>query len=288
MNGELGNRTGRSYRASADLGTTVPHTLADPWFESLVLRLHATIDISGFWDAVRAVLDEAVPSDACVVYRDFADYSRSCRAADILMTPRAVKPIEWLENRREVDMMPAFILANPRVKHCTLSDAVPDTRQLRRSEYFRRYMAPDGWQFIACWLFWREDGVASEIAIRRTAEQGDFTSREMALLDRLHPHVETTLQRLTAIEQLSTAADSAEDLLDAAEPVSRDSVPVHALTFRLTPAERALLHRVCEGWSNKEIARHLDKSVRTVKTQLTSVYRKLGVTSRTRLLAMLR
>lgn len=285
---EPANSTWRPYTGSSDLGTR----FASPgpferWFESLVLRLHATIDISGFWGAVRSVLDEAVPHDACVVFREYTDFARSWHAEDILMTPRAQKSHDWLQRRREVDMMTAFILAHPQLKNCKLSDAVPDLRQLRRSEYFRHYMAPDGWQYIACWLFWREDGLATEIAIRRTAAQGDFTSREMEVLDRLHPHVQTTLHRLTAVQQRNGAI-GASDSDETTASDGNDSTSVHALMFRLTPAERALMQRVCQGWSNKEIANHLDKSVRTVKTQLTSVYRKLGVTSRSRLLAMIR
>lgn len=37
--------------------------------------------------------------------------------------------------------------------------------------------------------------------------------------------------------------------------------------------------------SNKELATRLQKSVRTVKTQLSSIYKKYGVRSRTGLLA---
>jgi DNA-binding CsgD family transcriptional regulator len=56
----------------------------------------------------------------------------------------------------------------------------------------------------------------------------------------------------------------------------------------LTPREREIALLVCEGCSNAEIARRLSKSVLTIKTQLNSVFRKLGVGSRTRLMAMLR
>jgi DNA-binding CsgD family transcriptional regulator len=56
----------------------------------------------------------------------------------------------------------------------------------------------------------------------------------------------------------------------------------------LTPREREIALLVCEGCSNAEIARRLSKSVLTIKTQLNSVFRKLGVGSRTRLMALLR
>lgn len=56
----------------------------------------------------------------------------------------------------------------------------------------------------------------------------------------------------------------------------------------LTPREREIALLVCEGCSNLEIARRLSKSVLTIKTQLNSVFRKLGVNSRTRLMARMR
>ncbi len=56
----------------------------------------------------------------------------------------------------------------------------------------------------------------------------------------------------------------------------------------LTPREREIALLVCEGCSNAEVAKRLSKSVLTIKTQLNSVFRKLGVGSRAKLMAMLR
>ena len=93
---------------------------------------------------------------------------------------------------------------------------------------------------------------------------------KMAFLNRLHPHLETTLQRLS-VEQRR-------------EPKHQS---ILAVPGELTVAVREMVQFVSIGFSNKEIAARLDKSVRTVKTQLTSVYKKCGVRSRARLLAMM-
>ncbi|WP_404425319.1 LuxR C-terminal-related transcriptional regulator [Nibricoccus sp. IMCC34717] len=67
------------------------------------------------------------------------------------------------------------------------------------------------------------------------------------------------------------------------------SNPEHFGALReLTPREREIALLVCEGCSNAEIAKRLSKSVLTIKTQLNSVFRKLGVRSRTRLMALMR
>jgi predicted ATPase/DNA-binding CsgD family transcriptional regulator len=51
----------------------------------------------------------------------------------------------------------------------------------------------------------------------------------------------------------------------------------------LTPAERDVVRLVCDGLANKEIAKRLLVSPRTVQTHLTHVYTKLNLTSRVQL-----
>jgi DNA-binding CsgD family transcriptional regulator len=255
-------------------------SLDDPRFEALLLRLHASIDIHEFWGALLSIFDEFLPHDACIAYLDYVDYATTWDASQILTTPNAHRSREWQGRRREVNMMPAFALSNPGIKLYRLCEVMPDRSQLCESEFFRRYMAAEGWHYCACALFWRADTLASEIAIRRTAQQGEFTSQEMAFLHRLHPHLETTLQRLSAVQRRAGATSPTP-----AAGLLHDTI--RALPGELTGAERELVHFVRIGFSNKEIAARLDKSVRTVKTQLTSVYKKCGVRSRSRLLALM-
>jgi DNA-binding NarL/FixJ family response regulator len=49
---------------------------------------------------------------------------------------------------------------------------------------------------------------------------------------------------------------------------------------QLTPREHEMARLVAEGASNKEIARRCAISVKTVKTHLTSIFRKLGLSTR--------
>lgn len=56
---------------------------------------------------------------------------------------------------------------------------------------------------------------------------------------------------------------------------------------RLSVREREVASLVCRGESNKEVAARLGKSVLTVKTQLQSIYGKLGRAGRGRLISLL-
>jgi len=104
-----------------------------------------------------------------------------------------------------------------------------------------------------------------------------------------------------AVGYLLKDAD-AEDVLDGIRAVSRGESPIHPRAARallgarrpggrnasgadpaaaLTPREREVLTLVAAGLANKQIARRLGISDRTVKAHLTSVFSRLGVEDRT-------
>lgn len=56
---------------------------------------------------------------------------------------------------------------------------------------------------------------------------------------------------------------------------------------RLTPREREIAVLLQEGVSNKQLARHLDLGLPTVKTHLINLFRKVGVKNRTELVGAL-
>ena len=86
-----------------------------------------------------------------------------------------------------------------------------------------------------------------------------------------------------------------EDLLEGVRAVSRGESPLHPRVARqllaarsgrepgvqLTPREAEVLGLVRAGLANKQIARRLEISERTVKAHLTSVFQRIGVSDRT-------
>lgn len=71
-------------------------------------------------------------------------------------------------------------------------------------------------------------------------------------------------------------------------PAARVPIEKQRLLWALTPSEREVALLICEGCSNFEVARRLKKSPLTTKKQLTSIFAKLKVRTRGRLMALLR
>lgn len=85
-----------------------------------------------------------------------------------------------------------------------------------------------------------------------------------------------------------------DDVLDGIRAVHRGESPIHPRAARtllgartgvaqpqLTSRETEILRLVREGLANKQIARRLDITERTVKAHLTSAFARIGVTDRT-------
>jgi DNA-binding CsgD family transcriptional regulator len=79
-----------------------------------------------------------------------------------------------------------------------------------------------------------------------------------------------------------------EELRDVAHLPHAPTSSLLPHLVRLTAREQEVAWRVCDGRSNQEIADEAGLSVQMVKKHLHSIFGKLEVTSRSRLMALMR
>jgi len=139
------------------------------------------------------------------------------------------------------------------------------------------------------------------------AARGDLEGAEVHLQRSLHEHARTqqplevgrTLLVAGAVRRRMRQKKGARDLLQRALTTFDDlGAPLWADRARrellriggraptatgLTPTESQIAHLVAGGRTNREVAEELFVSVHTVEANLTRIYRKLGVRSRTEL-----
>lgn len=121
----------------------------------------------------------------------------------------------------------------------------------------------------------------------RAPRRVDFKEEEVT--HPREPHLRATIH-LKQINSVGVAGPhfliACEDLCQTAQRSPRLSLFRLPGIARLTRREREVAQLVCEGRSNKEIAQNACLSLPTVKKHLHSVFRKLQVPSRTRLVAL--
>jgi len=107
-----------------------------------------------------------------------------------------------------------------------------------------------------------------------------FGDRERRILELITPHWAQAMDRRARIAALTTSVRKLARHTDRLD---------EALTGlpSLTPSERAVVDHLANGLTDREIARGLTISPRTVHKHLENVYRKLGAGNRTSLVAML-
>lgn len=101
----------------------------------------------------------------------------------------------------------------PRVDVRRLSDIRPDVA-LDGWPYFEEFLRPHGWRHLAGLLFWGQRGdFLGQLALHRTAAQGDFRDDEIALLQRLQPHIDAAVARLQKLDDAHSGRWALERVL---------------------------------------------------------------------------
>lgn len=385
---------------SAAEATRIPAALA--WrLHAPLVALHAAMEVEPLWRAVRGLLRTGLAPHRVTL---FLGHLGMGEARVVFTDPPIAKLEEWYSARGRGNPFSPFIEANRGRKFYRFSEVLPPRTEFVRTDFYRRFARPEGWDKGVSALYWQRREMTAMFSLYRAPAQPEFTDTEMALLRYLYPFIGTAIRRVQRLHTERLARRSLEEfnrnipvglvvldwemrvefanpeaqrqcaawnfgpdavrvynprdtfalpaevlaacralhaavlarnpkqpvpqpgdvahvtpaaesglraqvtvlnnpesvlarprflvVLDARPSVAGRTEAVSAERLRhlrdLTPREREIAVLVCEGLSNREIARTLSKSVLTIKTQLNSVFRKLGVKSRARLMALLR
>jgi len=166
---------------------------------------------------------------------------------------------DYLDNYRQFDPLQPRNCLSSGLAVVPLNFAMarqPPRDSRRYRDFLQRYGVVDVVEVVALGA----DQPQAAISLLRTAEQGAFTGDQLAQL--------TALQ---ALLQIAVA----------------NMQPCDDALAGLTPREREIAWLLRQGASNKQLALELDVGLPTIKTHLIHLFRKIGVTNRTELVAAL-
>lgn len=156
-----------------------------------------------------------------------------------------------------------FVLQSRR--HATRVTEVMPQRALMRTAFFNDFLARDGLHWGMNLHAFDGERALGDLRIWRRHGRGDFGEHEKGLLALIEPAFIGALQRA----QRSASPQAARK----------------AAWATLSPRERQVAQAVCEGLTDKEIARRVDVGVPTVRTYLRRIFAKLGIERRSALAA---
>ena len=369
--------------------------------------LHAALEVEALWKAVQRLLRAAVPAHRVTL---FLGHLGMGEARVVLTDPPIENLKEWYAERGKDNPFTPFIAAHRGTKFYRFEDVLPPRAAFARTEFYKNFAKPEGWDKGVSFVFWTQREVSAMFSLYRSPKEPMISEAEMTVLHYLYPFIGTAIDRVQKLHTERLARRSLEEFnknipvglvflewdlrvefanyegqkacavwnygpagaralnprdafavpapvretcerlreaVQARNPKQLQLLPTDMATLmhsvhaglraqitvlnnpasalakprflvifdtrvgaaltgtegesavlappermsslrELSPREREIALLVCEGHSNAEIAQRLSKSVLTIKTQLNSVFRKLGVASRAKLMTLLR
>ncbi|SFN25580.1 LuxR C-terminal-related transcriptional regulator [Variovorax sp. OV329] len=156
-------------------------------------------------------------------------------------------------------------------RHATRVTELMPQRELMRTPFFNEFLSRDGLHWGMNLHAFDGSRALGDLRIWRCKARGDFGAHEKALLDLIEPAFIGALRRAQSHDRPADGAQNEADAWDS-----------------LSPREQEVARAVCEGLTDKEIARRLAVGVPTVRTYLRRIFDKLGIERRSALAARAR
>lgn len=134
----------------------------------------------------------------------------------------------------------------------------------KRSTFYQEYLEPFDLIHIASLVVCLNGRCVCALTLYNSANRGDFTDKDIYILQRLLPHLQSQMEKILRKEK-SAAPDPSLYLKQQ---------------FSLTNRESQIAKLIYKGYSNREIAEELVIAEETVKKHVYNIFQKLGLTHR--------
>lgn len=172
--------------------------------QGALLNLHRALEFNELWTALQGLFEELVPHDTLVMSVNYLDWKQETSTKRFSSAksrhPHDERANQLVAQEGRAFFQP-FLDLNHGIPAYQHSQLVADPRRIDQVPYYRRYMSRYDWRYSAHLLFWQGRGVETSFALRRRAEHGDFTPREMGVLNAVHPHIKVAFDRMKTFEQ---------------------------------------------------------------------------------------
>ena len=172
--------------------------------QAALLSLHGALEFPDLWSSLQGLFETVVPHDTLVMSVNYLDWRREASTRRF-SSINSRRPHDGQANdlvaKEGLTFFQPFLEANHGIPAYQHSQLISDPARINGTRYYRNYMQKYDWRYSAHLLFWRGKGVETSFALRRRADQGDFTPAEMQILQAVHPHINVAFERMRTFEQ---------------------------------------------------------------------------------------
>ncbi len=172
-----------------------------------LLALHAALEVEALWRATEQLLRAAVAPHRVTL---FLGHIGMGEARVVFTDPPIPDAARWYAERGKENPFSPFIAANRGLRHYRFEDVVPPAA-FRRSEFYRRFAEPEGWDKGLSFLYWQRGEVKAMFSVYRTPRQPAFDAAELATLDYIYPFIGTAIDRVRLLHSERLARRGLEE-----------------------------------------------------------------------------
>lgn len=173
-----------------------------------LLALHAAVDVEPLWRATVRVLRTALPAHRVTL---FLGHIGMGEARVVFTDPPIADPARWYAARGRHNPFSPYIAAHPGVRLYRFEEVLPPPARFRRTEFYRQFAAPEGWDKGVSVLFWQRREVKAMFSVYRAPAEPTFTDAELGVLRYLQPFVGTAIDRVRLLHSERLARRGLEE-----------------------------------------------------------------------------
>ena len=153
-----------------------------------------------------------------------------------------------------------------------LDSAMLSENYRKRTSFYNKYLKPQGFPYAAGIIFIAENTFLGALSIFRSEIWGDFSNREIYMLDILKEHLTNILSKLYIPNKEQERKKREQNIIGQ---------------FNFTTREQELLPLLISGYSNEEISKLLHISNFTTKKHIYNIFNKIGINNRMELIRII-
>ncbi len=251
----------------------VPMLKESEWntINSILLDLYTVNDLKGLASKTLSVLRLLIPFSKG--YFIFLDEKQEINSESSVFTGFDDESIEsYVQTFYQKDYL-QYLYSFTSESSVYKDSSMIDDSVRTETDFYKFFLKPYSIPFGAGIVLVRNQKVLGVFNLFRGENIGDFSDKDLYILNILKKHLENMVCNALLIE--GSECNSGEAIFKAVED------------FSLSSRESDVLKLLADGFSNSDISDQMNVSVSTVKKHVYNIFNKAGVNSRTQLLNMI-